>query len=250
MDAIFKALNDPHRRALLDSLRQKDGQTLSELEGQLEMTRFGVMKHLKLLEEASLVTTRKVGRFKYHYLNAVPLQEVIDRWIEPLLAKPQARAVLDLKAALETEMSKPDVVLSTYINTTHDRLWEALTKGDLISKYHFACDRVTGDYADGQTVDYIRPDGSSMLSNRVIRVDPKSRIEMEFAAHWAGDAPVSRCVYLVEPSGQQMRLTVEHYDVPDALQGVSDGWARFFAGLKTFVETGESVRYTYEEAGA
>ncbi|MBT8458031.1 MAG: metalloregulator ArsR/SmtB family transcription factor, partial [Alphaproteobacteria bacterium] len=88
MDAIFKALNDPARRDLLDSLRQKNGQSLSELEAQLDMTRFGVMKHLKVLEDASLIVTRKKGRFKYHYLNALPLQEVIDRWIDPFLAKP------------------------------------------------------------------------------------------------------------------------------------------------------------------
>ena len=81
MDAIFKALNDPARRALLDSLREQDGQSLSDLEEVLAMTRFGVMKHLKVLEDANLIVTRKVGRFKYHYLNAVPLQEVIDRWI-------------------------------------------------------------------------------------------------------------------------------------------------------------------------
>ncbi len=91
MDAIFKALNDPARRALLDSLRAKDGQTLTELEEQIDMTRFGVMKHLKVLEEAHLVVTTKVGRFKYHYLNVLPLQEMLDRWIEPLLARPAAR---------------------------------------------------------------------------------------------------------------------------------------------------------------
>ena len=101
MDAIFKALSDDTRRKLLDMLREKDGQTLSELEGNLGMTRFGVMKHLKVLEAASLVISRKQGRFKYHYLNVVPLQEVIDRWIEPLTQKPLARATLDLKAKLE-----------------------------------------------------------------------------------------------------------------------------------------------------
>ena len=101
MDAIFKALNATARRALLDSLRQNDGQTLSALEAHLDMTRFGVMKHLKGLEDASLIVTRKQGRFKHHYLNALPLQEVIDRWIDPFLAKPAARAVIDLKSKLE-----------------------------------------------------------------------------------------------------------------------------------------------------
>ena len=79
MDLIFKALGDPARRALLDSLRQNDGQSLGDLEAQLDMTRFGVMKHLGVLEEAGLITTRREGRFKYHYLNAAPLQEVVDR---------------------------------------------------------------------------------------------------------------------------------------------------------------------------
>ena len=106
MDAIFKALSDETRRQVLDVLRQRDGQTLGELEASLEklgvvMTRFGVMKHLKILEAASLVVTRKQGRFKYHYLNAVPLQEILDRWIEPLTQKPMARIALDLKAKLE-----------------------------------------------------------------------------------------------------------------------------------------------------
>jgi len=106
MDAIFKALADDTRRTILDVLREKDGQTLGELEESIakagfEMTRFGVMKHLKVLETASLVVSRKRGRFKYHYLNAVPLQEVIDRWIEPFTQKPMARATLDLKAKLE-----------------------------------------------------------------------------------------------------------------------------------------------------
>ena len=101
MDAIFKALGDPARRDLLDSLRKRDGQSLSDLEQVLAMSRFGVMKHLKVLEEANLIVTRKDGRFKYHYLNVIPLQEILDRWIEPLTQKPLARAALDLKAKME-----------------------------------------------------------------------------------------------------------------------------------------------------
>lgn len=106
MDAIFKALADDTRRLILDILRDRDGQTLGELETAIaqsgvDMTRFGVMKHLKVLEAASLVISRKQGRFKYHHLNVVPLQEVMDRWIEPLTQKPLARATLELKAKLE-----------------------------------------------------------------------------------------------------------------------------------------------------
>ena len=85
MDMIFKALNDPARRALLDSLRRKDGQSLSELEEQLDMSRFGVMKHLKVLEDDHLAIPRKQGRSKYHYLNALPLQDRRARWVAPCL---------------------------------------------------------------------------------------------------------------------------------------------------------------------
>ncbi|EFL90753.1 helix-turn-helix domain-containing protein [Ahrensia sp. R2A130] len=108
MDTIFKALNDPARRAVLDLLRERDGRTSTQIEEALlasgfEMTRFGVMKHLKVLEVADLVTVRRSGRFKHHYLNAVPIQQVMDRWMEPLVAKPLARAVLDLKASIEED---------------------------------------------------------------------------------------------------------------------------------------------------
>ncbi len=253
MDAIFKALNDPARRALLDSLRTKDGQSLSDLEGQLDMTRFGVMKHLKVLEEASLVVTRKVGRFKYHYLNAVPLQEVIDRWIEPLLAKPTARAVTQLKAQLEGGMTmpaadtKPDFVMSTFINCTHDALWDALTRGDLIAQYHFASHQVTGTHeAVGSEIVMFTPDGHPMLKNRVITIDPKTRIEMDFEPHWSEDKTVSRCIYLVEPGASGMKLTIEHYNIPPEHQGVAEGWARFASGLKTWLETGVTHRFAME----
>ncbi len=251
MDAIFKALNDPARRALLDSLRGKDGQTLTELEEQLEMSRFGVMKHLKVLEDAHLIVTCKKGRFKYHYLNALPLQEVIDRWIHPFL-KPQAQALTSLKATLEglSMTDKPDLMMSTYINCTHDALWEALTKGDLIAQYHFSCDTVRGNYENpGDTVDYMfsHDPEAVMLSNRVISIDPKTRIEMLFAPSWGEDETPSRCVYLVEPTSSGMKLTVEHYDLPASQPNIADGWTRFIAGLKTFMETGETHRFRMGE---
>ena len=248
MDAIFKALNDPARRALLDSLRRKDGQTLTELEEQLEMSRFGVMKHLKVLEDAHLVTTRKHGRFKYHYLNALPLQEMVDRWIDPFL-QPQAKALSFLKTRLETRMTKPDFIMSTLIDCSQDALWDALTKGELISAYHFACESVTGDYAEpGDEVNYMFPHGEPMLSNRVISIDPKTRIEMSFHPKWGGDETSSRCVYLVEPQSSGMKLTVEHYDLPASQTGVADGWMRFMSGLKTYLETGKTHRFSPEMA--
>lgn len=106
-DLVFKALADPTRRLLLDLLHQRDGQTLGELEAPLAMTRFGVMKHLRVLENAGLVLTRRSGREKHHFLNVVPIRMIHDRWIDKYTA-PQVAALADLKSTLEnTEWTKP-----------------------------------------------------------------------------------------------------------------------------------------------
>jgi DNA-binding transcriptional ArsR family regulator len=105
-DRVFKALADPTRRSLLDRLFEQDGQTSSQLESTLAdtMTRFGVMKHLKVLEEAGLIATRKSGREKLHFLNAVPIAQIYDRWIDKYAAR-RTDALLDLKKQLETDGS-------------------------------------------------------------------------------------------------------------------------------------------------
>src|SRR5271166_1346342 len=99
-DRVFKALADPTRRFLLDALFVRDGRTLTELDSELEMTRFGVMKHLRLLEEAGLVVTRRSGREKLHFLNPVPIRLIHDRWIDKY-TEPWAAALVDLKKQLE-----------------------------------------------------------------------------------------------------------------------------------------------------
>jgi len=245
MDAIFKALADPARRTLLDALRQRDGQPLQDLTELLDMTRFGVMKHLGVLEEAGLVVTRKKGRFKYHYLNAVPLQQAIDRWIEPLLVKPAARAVLNLKDQLEgeTDMSKPDFMMQTFIRCTQDALWDALSAPESMAAYHFMCDRVEGSAEVGGKLDWILPDGNRMLTQRPTKVEPKTRIEATFEPHFFGpDAPASRMVFLIEPQGDACKLTIEHYDLAAGQEGVAEGWARLAASLKSWLETGTAMK--------
>jgi DNA-binding transcriptional ArsR family regulator len=101
-DKVFKALADPTRRFLLDLLFVRDGRTLTELESELEMTRFGAMKHLKVLEDAGLVVTRRQGREKLHFLNAVPIRLIHDRWIDKF-TEPQVTALADLKRRLEDD---------------------------------------------------------------------------------------------------------------------------------------------------
>src|SRR5512146_659422 len=121
-DAVFRALADPTRRGLLDELFKRDGQTLGALEQRLPMTRFGVMKHLKVLEEAGLVVTKRRGREKLHFLNPVPIRLVHDRWVSKY-AEPWTAALSGLKTELEKTMEK---VFEIYIKTTPERLWQAI----------------------------------------------------------------------------------------------------------------------------
>ena len=138
-DEVFRALADPSRRTLLDRLFERDGQTLGELETALPgMTRFGMMKHLKVLESATLVTSRKVGRERHHYLNPVPIRRIHDRWLDRYRIR-AADLLDDLRLSLETEpMTTPDAaaagearrtahVFSTFIRATPEKIWQALT---------------------------------------------------------------------------------------------------------------------------
>ncbi|HYY21926.1 MAG TPA: metalloregulator ArsR/SmtB family transcription factor [Thermoleophilaceae bacterium] len=134
MDEVFRALADPTRRSLLDELFRRDGQTLSALERRLPMTRFGVMKHLRVLEEAGLVTTKRRGREKLHFLNPVPIRLIHDRWVSKY-AEPWAATLSGLKERLEGNTMEK--VFEIYIKTTPERLWEAITDPEMRSKYTF-----------------------------------------------------------------------------------------------------------------
>src|SRR4029453_7927 len=124
LDGVFKALADPTRRQLLDELFERDGQTLSELEARLPMTRFGVMKHPNVLGEAHLVTNRRQGREKLHFLNPVPIRLVHDRWVSKY-AEPWAATLTGLKRELEDRTMEK--VFEIYIKRTPEQLWEAVT---------------------------------------------------------------------------------------------------------------------------
>src|SRR5215472_7396961 len=141
MDPVFKALADPSRRALLDRLFERDGQTLTELSARLPgMTRFGVMKHLGILEEAGLVTTRRAGREKLHYLNAVPIRLIQDRWIGKY-RRTRAAALAELKLDLEEDMqaleTRPAQVYTVYIKAPQQAVWDAITKPEFTRRYFF-----------------------------------------------------------------------------------------------------------------
>jgi DNA-binding transcriptional ArsR family regulator len=135
IDDIFRALADPVRRRLLDRLNEDNGQTLRRLCAGLDMARQSVSKHLAVLESANLVTTVRRGREKLHYLNAAPIHELAERWIDNY-DRERVRALADLKTALEgTTMQKPSFVYTTYIATTPENLWLALTEPEFTRRY-------------------------------------------------------------------------------------------------------------------
>ena len=144
MDEVFRALADPTRRSLLDELFREDGQTLERARGAAPMTRIGVMKHLRVLEDAGLVTTRRRGREKLHFLNPVPIRLVHDRWVSKY-AEPWAATLSGLKTRLEETMEK---VFEIYIKTTPERLWEAITDRELRSRYIFGV-AISSDWTNG-----------------------------------------------------------------------------------------------------
>ena len=144
MDPVFKALADPTRRALLDELFADDGQTLAALTARHDMTRIAVAKHLRILEEAGLVVTRRRGREKLHFLNPVPIRQVHDRWVGKYTEQ-WAAGLVGLKRELEEQMER---VFEIYIRTTPERLWEAITDPDIRAKYHFGL-AVESDWNQG-----------------------------------------------------------------------------------------------------
>ncbi len=238
MDAVFRALADPTRRSLLDELFREDGQTLGQLEGRFEMTRFGVMKHLKQLEEAGLVVTRRRGREKLHFLNPVPIRLVHDRWVSKY-AEPWAAALSGLKTRLERTMEK---VFEIYIRTTPERLWEAITDGEIRSKYNFGS-RIVSDFTRGSRFEMAHPAGGVLGEGENLEVDPPRRLVQSMVALWSDEVKsegATRVTWEIEPVGDSCRLTVTHDELREgANEELYGGWPMILSGLKTWLETGE-----------
>ena len=239
MDAVFRALADPTRRSLLDELFREDGQTLSGLEERFSMTRFGVMKHLKQLEEAGLVVTKRRGREKLHFLNPVPIRLVHDRWVSKY-AEPWTAALSGLKHRLENPMEK---VFEIYIKTTPERLWEAITDPEIRAKYNFGAG-VNSDWTPGARLEIDAAKAGGLLGEgEVIEVDPPRRLVHTMVALWSDDVKregPSRVTWEIEPVGDSCRLTLTHDQLrEEANAELYGGWPMILAGLKTWLETGE-----------
>jgi uncharacterized protein YndB with AHSA1/START domain len=241
MNDVFKALADPTRRSLLDELFKQDGQTLGALEGRLPMTRFGVMKHLRVLEQAGLVVTRKRGREKLHFLNPVPIRLVHDRWVSKY-AEPWAATLSELKDRLEETMEK---VFEIYIKTTPERLWEAITDGEMRAKYNFGV-AVSSDWTPGSRYEGVHPMApAALLEGENLEIDPPRRLVQSFTALWSDEVRqegTSRVTWEIEPVGDSCRLSVTHDQLrEDANSEIYGGWPMILSGLKTLLETGETL---------
>jgi uncharacterized protein YndB with AHSA1/START domain len=240
MDDVFRALADPTRRSLLDELFKMDGQTLSALEERLPMTRFGVMKHLKVLEEAGLVVTRRRGREKLHFLNAVPIRLVHDRWVSKYAA-PWAATLSALKHTLEEKTMQK--VFEIYIKTTPERLWKAITDKEMKRKYTFGA-VVSSDWTPGSRYEGVGR-GTPIFEGENLEVDPPRRLVQSFRALWDDDVKsegTSRVTWEIEPIGDSCRLIVTHDQLrEDANNQLYGGWPMLLSGIKTLLETGETL---------
>jgi uncharacterized protein YndB with AHSA1/START domain len=241
MDEVFKALADPSRRKLLDALFREDGQNLSALCAQFPLTRFGVMKHLKVLEEAGLVVTRRRGREKLHFLNPVPIRLVHDRWVSKY-AEPWAATLSELKQKLERTMEK---VYEIYIKTTPERLWQAITDPGMRAKYTFGVG-VHSDWTPGSRYEGIPAQlGTPIVEGENLEVDPPRRLVQSFRALWSDDVKsegTSRVTWEIEQIEDTCCLTVTHDQLREGANNeLYGGWPMVLSGLKTLLETGETL---------
>jgi uncharacterized protein YndB with AHSA1/START domain/DNA-binding transcriptional ArsR family regulator len=246
VDRVFKALADASRRRLLDSLRREDGQTLGQLCGQLAMARQSVTQHLAVLADANLISTVRHGREKLHYLNPVPIHDIQRRWLAPF-EEPRLRALAAVKQnAEERDMtdSKPTFVYVTYIHSTPERVWHALTDADLTAEYWGHSN--VSDWQPGSRWEHRRTDGSGIAdaAGKVLEASPPTRLVMTFVAPDAADSEhPSTVTFLIEPYHDIVRLTVTHVNLDDQadLEAASSGWAAVLANLKSKLETGAAL---------
>ncbi len=241
-DTVFKALADPTRRALLDRLRERNGQTLGDLCEPLAMARQSATQHLGVLEAANLITTIRRGREKLHYLNPVPLWSIQERWIGKF-ERPRLRALSAVRQRAEegSMADRPSYVYVTYIESSPERVWKALTDPDLTAQYWGHSN--VSDWQAGSTWEHRRTDGSGIadVTGTVLESVPPRRLTMTFDAPGAvpPEGP-SKVTFDIEPYHEIVRLTViyENLADDDAVAAVSAGWPAVCANLKSLLETG------------
>jgi DNA-binding transcriptional ArsR family regulator/uncharacterized protein YndB with AHSA1/START domain len=257
LDDVFKALADPSRRLLLDSLNHESGQTLRELCARLDMARQSVSKHLAILEAAGVVTTVRRGREKLHYLNAAPINEIAERWITRYDQR-RVDALTDLKRALEdSTMQKPEFVYTTYIRTTPEQLWHALTEPEFTHRYWKTTFET--DWNPGSEMTWVNHGVTITDPEQVVlESDPYTRLSYSWHSFtpelaerfgWSAERlaqissePRSRVTFELEPAGESVKLTVVHDGFEpgsEVLRLIDGGWPQVLSALKTLLEVGD-----------
>jgi len=214
------------------------------------MTRFGVMKHLRILEAAGLVTTRKAGREKRHYLNPVPIRLIHDRWVSKYTA-PMAAALVELKSALEADAVSADnvQVYQIVIRTTPERLWQALTDSSFSRRYPFYMN-VESTFAPGAPIRFVDDTGRAAVDGTILESDPPRRLVYTWVIHYDAKYTheTSRVTWQIEPRGDtlcQLTLTHDVTNAPLTAPHVTGGWPFILSGIKTLLETGEPLVITH-----
>lgn len=250
MDKTFKALSDKSRRQILDLVKNKPGINVNELTEFFEFSRFAVMKHLKILEEAELIVARKSGKNKLLYINAMPIQFIYDRWISKF-SRFWSSGLSQLKYQLESEGNIMDEeklqhVFVTYIKTTREKLWEAITKGEITKKYFYNT-TLRSDLKPGSEIQYVDFDENGNetypVKGKVLECIPMKKLSYSFEFHGNKDKP-SRVSFELEEADGLMKLVLLHdgFDgKTETYKSVVEGWPYILSGLKTYLETGETI---------
>jgi uncharacterized protein YndB with AHSA1/START domain/DNA-binding transcriptional ArsR family regulator len=245
MDKIFNALADKSRRYLLDMLYEKNGQTLTELCSQLNMSRQAVSKHLLILEEAGIVVPIWRGREKIHYINPVPLRLISLRWINKF-DEMRIEGLMEMKENLEKK-TKEDIMegfmYQIVISTSAEKIWEALITPEFTTKYWFGRS-VISEWNVGSSVSVITPEGIEEVKGEVIEFQPNKRLSYTWqAAQEGSDAKITTVVFEIQEMGPLTKLTIlQDIDVKDVkFQQAAAGWTFILCGIKTLLETGEPL---------
>jgi uncharacterized protein YndB with AHSA1/START domain/predicted transcriptional regulator len=251
MDKIFKALSDPSRREILDIVKNRPGITVNEITEHFNFTRFAVMKHLKILEETELIVPQKSGKFKKLYINVMPIQTIYDRWISKYSAI-WAQNLSSLKLKLErkeTNMNQAYLkhVFVTYIKSTREKVWQALTSAELTPHYYYNSD-IHSDLKVGSKIEYIVKEESGKeriaVAGEVLEIEPNKKLCHSFQFPNSDD-PLTRVTFTLEEQDNLVKLTVLHdqfEEETDTYKSVSEGWPLILSGLKTFLETGKTMQ--------
>jgi len=250
MDLIFKAFADKSRRQILDLVKNKPGININELTEYFEFTRFAVMKHIKILEDANLIVSEKSGKNKLLYLNAMPIQYIYDRWISQF-SKYWASNLSELKYSLENEGEKMETELKhifvTYIKTTKEKLWEALTKSEFTQKYYYGAE-IHSDLKVGSEIYYTRKNEKGEtyvpVKGKILEIIPMKKLVHTFQM-LNNDKP-SQVTFEIEDAEDSVKLTLTHDNFEgktETYNSVVEGWPLIFSALKTLLETGNTLKY-------